>query len=230
MGLFRFEKGYLCCGCQRSIKRSQTQYVYKDNCICKECFGQFESFPNDLYCEALGRTEFVLPAFRYRGLYREIFIQFKFNGCEAFGHLLAMAAADVFDGCSLAEEYSYIVPIPVSRNRMRNRGYNQAEIMAKYVSERLGIPIASALKRVVDADSQSTAATHEKADNVKGAFAANMSLDGERVILLDDIYTTGSTMRECTNVLLEAGAGSVCGIACGYVLTEERNKDAYIII
>lgn len=230
MGLFVFERGYICCGCDRNVKKSQAKYVYKSSCICEECFGKFESFSNDSYYDALGRVEFILPAFRYRGLYRQIFIPYKFQGCEAYGHLLAMAAADVLEGGVSAEEYSYIVPVPISRKRLRKRGYNQSAIMAKYISERLGIPIKNVLDRVIDADSQSMTSTHLKSENVKGVFAAKEKLYGERVILFDDIYTTGSTMRECAEVLLKNGAESVCGIACGYVLMEQRDKDAYIIV
>ena len=110
------------------------------------------------------------------------------------------------------EDTDILTWVPISRRRKRVRGYDQTEILARVVSRELGIPLTATLKKVVHTRPQSTmgSISHRKA-NILGAFEAAdpASLRGKRILLLDDIVTTGATASEAARVLLTAGAKEV---------------------
>lgn len=105
-----------------------------------------------------------------------------------------------------------IVPVPLHRSRLQSRGFNQAVLLGKLFSSRLSIPmLAGGLIRIRPTRPQIDLSAEERRNNVKGAFAASGS-DGimdKRILLLDDVMTTGSTVDECARVLKNAGAVSV---------------------
>ena len=104
-----------------------------------------------------------------------------------------------------------LVPIPLSRKRMRQRGFNQAQRIAREVSRHTGIPVyENLLIRVRDTRAQKALNDQERKNNLKRAFkttANKVQLD--HILLIDDIYTTGSTMDEAAGELKRAGAGEV---------------------
>ncbi len=225
---FTFNKGYLCCGCLRRFIRDQSAFVYKRNCICKDCFAKIEAYPKMYRFEASKYVDYLTPILRYKGLYRDIFLDFKFRSNPAYGHLIGKILAHYIKDCDLFSEYSYIVTVPASKTRMNERGYNQTEIMAGYVSEALNIPIKSALVRVKHSMPQSKARKRYRKSNVKDAFACLCEFNGENIILFDDVYTTGSTMSECTKVLRDAGSGGVCAIAGGHNHSESVDRTIHM--
>ncbi|MEX2013059.1 MAG: ComF family protein [Candidatus Levyibacteriota bacterium] len=112
-----------------------------------------------------------------------------------------------------------LVPIPLHSSKLRSRGYNQAEILAKGLSERLGIPTLNLLRRVKNTKTQFSLGKKERTKNMKGAFRLNSEFiihNSEfrkmTIFLVDDILTSGSTLSEAANVLKRAGAGKVFGL------------------
>lgn len=105
----------------------------------------------------------------------------------------------------------YIVPVPVSPARLRDRGYNQAELIAVKLGELLGIPVcADGLWRVRSTDPQKELGRAERLHNLEKAFQAREErISGRRIVLLDDVYTTGATAESCCRALKKAGAGPV---------------------
>jgi ComF family protein len=111
-----------------------------------------------------------------------------------------------------------LVPIPLYKQRLKWRGFNQAEELAKELSKFLLIPVYSnILVRIKETLPQVNLAKEERENNVRGAFAVRnselKSIEKKKVLLVDDVYTTGSTMEECARVLKESGAKEVWGIA-----------------
>jgi len=104
-----------------------------------------------------------------------------------------------------------ILPVPLSSRRIRNRGYNQAELIAKPIASILGIDYFSkALYRILDTHSQVGLNAEERKKNLAGAFRADGAIcSGKDILLIDDIATTGSTLNECAIALKAAGAGEV---------------------
>lgn len=215
---------YVCGACERRYRKDDTEFVYKKVCLCKKCAKKLIPYSDDAYVEAVGGIEFLKPIFEYKGIYREMFLKFKFNSQLAYGHVLGMAAADRIKVCTELGDYDYIVPVPTSRRRYCERGYNQSEILAEYVSEALGIPILKALKRVKHSVPQSRVGTGMRYENVHNAFVSNVDLAGKNVIVFDDIYTTGSTASECAKALYKSGAGRICVLASAYNIRRENDS------
>jgi len=104
------------------------------------------------------------------------------------------------------------VPVPLHPLRRRERGYNQAELLARHAARRFGVPVArDAVRRVKDTPTQTRLDRRQRAANVRGAFKAApaAALKGLHVALVDDVLTTGATTSACARALLGAGAASV---------------------
>jgi ComF family protein len=105
-----------------------------------------------------------------------------------------------------------VVPVPLAGSRGRRRGYNQAGLLATVLAEAAGQPLLEALRRRRSTPSQAASASaEERRRNVAGAFAVRdgVALDGRRVLLIDDVATTGATLDACARPLLAAGAAEV---------------------
>jgi len=108
------------------------------------------------------------------------------------------------------ENVDSIVPVPVHHTRRRERGYNQAEVIAGVVAGGAGIPLMpDALRRVRSTRTQTKLGKTERIGNMEQAFAAQGRFDGQTLVVFDDIFTTGSTCDACARVLLGAGAKEV---------------------
>jgi len=107
-----------------------------------------------------------------------------------------------------------LVPVPLYPKRLRERGYNQASLLAKELGRLVGLPtVEDTLIRVKDAVPQArTRSAIERRQNVQDAFACNQRLEGRQILLIDDVCTTGATLDACASALKAAGAGSVWGL------------------
>ena len=135
---------------------------------------------------------------------------------EALGGLVARCAAERFSG-----EFDTVTWVPVSKKRLRQRGYDQARLLAESACRRWDTKPVALLRKVADNPAQSglTEAAARRA-NVLGVYEALPEAAGKRVLLIDDICTTGATLTECVRVLKDGGAESV---ACAAVaLTREK--------
>ena len=107
---------------------------------------------------------------------------------------------------------SCLVPMPLSAQRLRERGFNQSHEIARSLARRLNIPIAaSACRRIRDTPPQAALPLTERRANIRGAFECSSSLDGARIAVVDDVLTSGATLNELARVLLRAGAAEVTG-------------------
>jgi ComF family protein len=108
-----------------------------------------------------------------------------------------------------------VVPVPLHRSRERRRGFNQAEIAARVVARHLDVPLArSLLRRVRETPPQASLPAGRRATNLRGGFAVTEE-PPERVLLVDDVTTTGSTFDEAASVLRRAGVATVYALAIG---------------
>jgi ComF family protein len=173
---------------------------------CFDCLA--DPLPVD-WCDAWGE---------YRGALEHLLRALKFRRhdflADALSSLLEQTLRERGD---LA--FDAIVPVPMPRARERRRGYNQAELLAGALSRRLGIRCDPTLLARSSAGmkseraTQSTLPKRERAGNVRGAFTAFTLVKGTSILLVDDISTTGETIRACASALTEAGASRVCAIA-----------------
>lgn len=109
-------------------------------------------------------------------------------------------------------DYSLIIPVPLHSKRLRERGFNQSLILAREISKKFLIPLDFlTLRRHMYTDAQINLGRKDREANVKGVFSVRDSekIQGQRIILVDDVYTSGSTARECTRILMRNNAESV---------------------
>ncbi len=155
--------------------------------------------------------ETCIAAYPYETPVRESMLRFKFSGRQEYAKIYApMLAASIRE--RLAGRYDVIGWVPVSRRRKRKRGYDQAELLARQTAAILGEPVVPVLQKVRHTPAQSTiqGAQRRKA-NVLGAYRVNEreDLSGRRVLLIDDVVTTGATLSECSRVLRTANVKEV---------------------
>ena len=107
-----------------------------------------------------------------------------------------------------------MTPVPLHPRRMRGRGYNQSALLADHVSRISGLPVRDLLKRTRDTPPQANlGGRSQRQDNVEGGFTCREDVRGAKVVLVDDVVTSGSTMAACAQALKKRGAASVWGIA-----------------
>ena len=164
-------------------------------------------------CRLCGKTDFRFTASRapyiYEGPAAALIKALKYNGDLSLVPILSGMLLDLWP--ELHWEIDLIVPVPLSEKRRAQRGFNQSELIAADFSRRIGVPKQPrALVKVRHTAQQVGLNADERRQNLSGAFAAEgLLVRGKRILLLDDVMTTGTTFAECSAVLLDAGAGSV---------------------
>lgn len=152
-------------------------------------------------------------AARYEGVLKDALLLFKYRGYRPLGRPLARFAYSAFKGnASLWSGADILVPVPLHKKRRRKRGFNQAEVLARELSRWTGIPVeAGSLRRIVSVMPQTTLRREARRANVRDAFEIRRPsrIEGKVVVLVDDVFTTGSTIGECSRMLKKAGAAEV---------------------
>jgi ComF family protein len=156
---------------------------------------------------------FARSAGEYRGLLRTLLHAFKFQNKDYLDGILGRLLAYAVHKYAMEGTVECIVPVPMHPLKRFFRGYNQAELLARRLSEYLGKPVLNALQRKRMTRRQYLLSRAERSINLKDAFTARDAalLKSRRVILVDDICTTCATMEECSRSLKKAGALAVYG-------------------
>lgn len=184
--------------------------------ICSRC-GRFHDIPPfgglEITCQDCRRKPLLLNRMRASLRYAEptssIIHRFKYEGLFALAEPLARFLIDGWPAWSQPPDL--MLPIPLHPRRMRRRGYNQSELLARPLGKAKGIPTEpELLRRTRHTMPQVGLGPDERHDNVRGAFTADASgVRGRHVLLIDDVLTTGATMSAAAEALLDAGAASV---------------------
>ncbi len=148
----------------------------------------------------------------YEGALLDAIHLFKYHGKISVGEALGrMMAQTPYDSLAIGD-YSLIIPVPLHPKRLRERGFNQSLVLARQVSKRFSIPLDFlALRRTLHTEAQVKLSGRKRRTNVRGAFEvkARNRIQGHKIVLIDDVYTTGSTAAECSKVLVQSGAKEV---------------------
>lgn len=184
---------------------------------CPSCGRFFEGEGDDHLCgtclESPPPFSLHRSAGRYRGLLKDAVLLLKYRSSRPLGPELGRFAHDTLKGEEgLWWGTSAVVPVPLHSRRRRERGFNQAEVAAGEVARLAGLPLErKALIKVRNTAAQTSLDQADRAINVKGAYAvaAPVRLRGKALLLVDDVYTTGATLRECASALKKAGAKDV---------------------
>ena len=153
--------------------------------------------------------DYARSAAVYAGVMREAVHRFKFGGRRALARPLAELMVEQC-GTSLPDGIAAIVPVPLAGDRERERGFNEAALLAERIARRLDVPVrARWLARRRATRPQSDLPAGERLANVRGAFRATPAVAGRHVLLVDDVLTTGATLSECARSLRAAAAGRI---------------------
>ena len=220
--LYEFAVPRSCAGCGSYLETPTHR-------VCRICTGRMKSvLPGDPHViRALQKLKENAPVTDFHALYyyekdgvlQTLVHQLKYNGMRRLGRELG---ADLGEKITAALKYTAaaaIVPVPLHKAKLRERGYNQATYICEGVSSILGVPVLSGiLRRARYTESQTSLTPEERKANVHGAFsvrrASRSAVKGKTILLVDDVLTTGATFSECAETLVRAGARgiSVCAI------------------
>jgi competence protein ComFC len=201
---------YLCESCRSRAPRITSPFCAK----CSEPFsGAITQTFSCANCEH--RTlhfDSTVAAYRSRGLVRKLVHEFKYGRQRHLRHPLAEWLGETMSDPRLRDRrFDLIVPVPLHPARERERGFNQATLLAELLARQVGVPLRSVLERIRYTTTQTAYDRAERMENLHDAFRLrkNMNVRELHVLLIDDVLTTGSTLSECARVLKEAGAISV---------------------
>ena len=162
--------------------------------VCDECKGVDFGF------------ESARAPLRYEGVGKEIVHSLKYRGYTTVVEKLAVPL--MIGALEGGSRYGAVVPVPLHRSRLRRRGFNQAELLARGVAREINAPVSDTLQVVRRTRDQVELSPAERKANVEGAYSARGRVRG-RILLIDDVFTTGATMSACAGTLLRAGAEEV---------------------
>lgn len=146
----------------------------------------------------------------YDDMMRESIIKFKYEGRRGYGDFYVKLMCSFGMRDILRWSPDLILPVPLHKRKLRNRGFNQAEYLAQGISRKFGIPMAAdVLKKEKNTKSQKKLDAKGRKRNLKKVFQVYENLNGLKILVIDDVYTTGSTMDEIASVLTSKGAKKV---------------------
>ncbi len=157
-------------------------------------------------------------AFSYEGIIRDAIIGFKFSGKLEIGKALGRLLSHAFNKAYSGTSFDVIVPLPVHWRRLIKRGFNQTVLLAQELSFATSIPVdRTHFVKKINSRPQVGLTRTERIQNVRGTFGCDKeSFRGKRVLLVDDVATTGTTISEASRTLISAGAESVCALALAW--------------
>ncbi len=193
------EKYQLCPECREALLRLRLREQ-----VCPRCMTPLNEKGKCGFCAA-GRMQGLhaaYAAYRHQGAARSLVTLLKFEFQDDAAAALASGMAQSFP----AYEYDALTPVPLHPTRRRERGGNQAEILCRAVGERVGLPVLDVLARTRATRMQTRLDAARRQHNVRGAFAVTGQVEGLRLLVVDDVRTTGATSRACAGALMAAGA------------------------
>ncbi|MCR5576789.1 MAG: ComF family protein [Oscillospiraceae bacterium] len=197
-----------CAFCRRLLRTGSELWV------CPECLRTLPRLTRDEQRRDVKHTELTLAPLRYEGVVRESLLRYKFGGLTAYAAVYAEFLAKCIDENEISCDS--ITWVPLSRRRLRQRGYDQARLIAEELAKRLDLPCECLLvKRRHTRPQSGIGSPTKRRANAAGAYAPvdPQRARGKRVLLVDDIVTTGATLSSCAGVLAEAGCAAVFGAA-----------------
>ena len=192
-------QGWWCAGCQKRMK------VYRGD----EVVGELPLQMGESSLRVVSAAPFGPPL-------REAIHSFKYEGVPQMAELFGKLMREAWSQASFSVDA--FVPVPLHKRRFGERGFNQSELLAKQLSQSTKIRVEpSALQRIRYTSQQAHLTKDQRRENVSGAFVADAHCaHGKRLCVVDDVFTTGATLRECATALLQSGASDV------YALTLTR--------
>jgi len=204
-------EGYVCPDCYKRVRFVREPF-------CGRCGLPFEGSITGIFeCSNCRDVELHFTSARSAVLAKdpvlEIIHRYKYNRALWFEPFLADLLTRAAREEVRKEDWDFIVPVPLHPTKNREREFNQAERLARHLGRSLALPVETCwLRRTASTRTQTLLSRAQRAENVRRAFtpAKGLKLNNERIVLVDDVLTTGATTNACAKVLRDAGAGQVC--------------------
>lgn len=197
---------FICVDCARKLPRLLPP-------ICQRC-GKPE--PGAQYCPECWKKrngiDSIRSVFIFEGIIRTAIHELKYYNLHAISGILGEYMALYYSQNNFAADY--LIPVPLHERRLRERGYNQSELLAQKVSSLLGVPVLNnAVVRIIDNKPQArTISINERRNNVEDIFKCEDKLvNMKNVVIIDDVCTSGATLEACAKALIKAGAQRTLG-------------------
>lgn len=181
--------------------------------VCASCREKVKPFVSRITPDGL---DGFTAGLQYGEAVREVVHRFKYGNASYLAHFLS-------SWIQFPDEWAdfVIVPVPLHPSKLRERGYNQSELLSRELSLRSGFPVQIGwMRRIRNTGTQTELSVEERRRNVQNAFSAAPACKGSTILLIDDVCTTGSTLSACAHALRIAGASAVYG-ASAAVTTED---------
>lgn len=191
----------VCLSCQLAMPQTQFHLQPTDNPLAKRFWGKVPL-----------QHAFAYYRFSKHSRIQRLLHQLKYRNQPEIGELLGYWYGLQLARDGFTEHFDMIIPVPLHPAKQRKRGYNQADYIAAGISKGLGVPaLPTALTRLVNTQTQTRKHRFERYENVKGVFATHNAnlLRGQRILIVDDVITTGSTLETCAALVLDCGCESV---------------------
>ena len=187
---------------------------------CKNCKTKLEYYRRDCeFLHGIGSFDALVFSFQYKDVIRKLILDYKFENkkylYDFFAHELAFRIKKFC--LKNTVQIDFIIAVPISFKRYLERGYNQSLLVANKISQILNIPIAKhCLIKYKNNKRQSELSHYERKKNAEGVYKilSNKKINGKNILLIDDIYTTGATVNECSITLKNAGVNYILVATC----------------
>ncbi len=203
------ETGHCCETCAALLETSKNRETK-----CEKCGRPLNYMYNNPVCTSCQKFSYAFDgaasAFSYNGYGKDMVLRFKFGKQSFLAPIMAEYMLPLLSG----HTFDAIVYPPINRKRFYKRGFNQAELLGEQIAELTGMPLyRNALRKIRQTEIQSRLKGKDRFRNVSGAYMVNRKfqgkLEGKKLLLVDDVLTTGATMSECAKMLKKCGAASV---------------------
>ena len=205
----------LCAECENALR--------PEGELCRKCGLPVQDCKCEEYKFKCNYSAFAAPFYLKNSIAKGV-VRFKNYGftelAQAYAEEIVKCASERFDGA----RFDCVVSVPVQKLRRIKRGYNQSELLARAVAERLAVPYEDLLMKVRKTKSQRGISAKERMANLKGAFdlAPDKDAEGKTILIVDDIKTTGSTLSECALTLKAYGAKEVFAASVAVAYDKKR--------
>lgn len=215
-----------CIICSKRVKKNVLAACCDNAGICRKCFDKLPFIPVGKTFPGNKAIEYYMAVFYYKGDVPSVVSDYKFRGCLKNGEVFARLMCDLLAVYEENYDFDLIVPVPLSKEHLKMRGYNQAAVLAEYIAKEINVDYTEcALLKTRNTQKQTELSPLERSKNVIGAFWADKKyVEGRHILLIDDVVTTGSTVKACAGALIESGALSVKVFSFARKYSSDKSK------
>lgn len=192
----------------------ETKIAFMGEGTCPVCGSENKEFPCEVCAEGNFEFDSARSVFHFTGAVKELIHILKYEGYVSPAGYFALPIAEMIDSEPDFKDHDYICAVPLHRVRKRERGYNQSDLIAFAVAALTNLPYVNPIRRKINTFSQTLLSREHRIQNLNGAFTVKdkNQVQGKKIILIDDVFTTGSTLNEIAKTLHCAGADKISAI------------------